>query len=112
MAEIPNPPDNSRIAETITESTSSTRSGTDESSPPSVCHYRNVFETILEMGHDQDFVPTMSDEFTATDAPAGSRAKLDVMAERVRKGLPLHHPDDRDDYSGLTGLRQTGGTHR
>lgn len=64
---------------------------------------RNVFEAILEFGHDEDFVPMETDEFSATEAPAGSRAKLDVMAERVRKGLPLWHGEDRGDYSGLTG---------
>ena len=64
---------------------------------------RNVFEAILECGHDEDFVPAETEEFAATDAAAGSRAKIDVLAERVRKGLPLWHPDDRRDYSGLTG---------
>jgi len=65
---------------------------------------RNVFEAILECGHDEDFVPMTTDEFTPTQAPAGSRQKLDVMAERVRRGEPLWHPDDRADYSGLTGV--------
>ncbi len=64
---------------------------------------RNVFEAILECGHDEDFVPAETAEFVPTDAPAGSRAKIDVLAERVRKGLPLWHRDDRNDYSGLTG---------
>jgi hypothetical protein len=26
-----------------------------------------------------------------------------VLSDRVRKGLPLWHPSDRCDYSGLTG---------
>ena len=64
---------------------------------------RNVFEAILECGHDEDFSPVETDEFRSTDAAAGSRAKLDVLAERIRKGLPMWHPDDRSDYSGLTG---------
>jgi len=64
---------------------------------------RNVFEAILECGHDEDFVPVENEEFDGTDAPAGSRMKLEVMAERVRKGFPLWHADDRCDYSGLTG---------
>lgn len=64
---------------------------------------RNVFEAILECGHDEDFVPVETSEFGATDAPAGSQTKLDILAERVRKGLPLWHPEDRCDYSGLTG---------
>ena len=65
---------------------------------------RNVFNAILECGHDEDFVPTETKEFSASDAPAGSRSKLDIMAERVRKGLPLWHAQDRADYSGLTGV--------
>jgi hypothetical protein len=64
---------------------------------------RIVFEAILECGHDEDFVPAATEEFVPTDAPAGSRAKIDTLAERVRKGLPLWHPEDRNDYSGLTG---------
>jgi hypothetical protein len=65
---------------------------------------RNVFEAILECGHDEDFVPMATDDFLPTEAPAGSRQKLDVLAERVRRGEPLWHPEDRSDYSGLTGV--------
>jgi hypothetical protein len=64
----------------------------------------NVFEAILECGHDEDFRPDEnSPEFRRTDAPAGSKAKIDMLAERVLRGLPLWHTDDRSDYSGLTG---------
>ena len=65
---------------------------------------RNVFETILKYGHDEDFAPVESEEFSATDAPAGSRDKLEVLARRIEQGLPLWHPEDRPDYSGLTGV--------
>jgi hypothetical protein len=68
----------------------------------SVRQMRNVFEAILKYGHDEDFAPATDDEFFATEAPAGSREKLDVMAERVLRGEPLWHPEDRPDYSGLT----------
>ena len=64
---------------------------------------RNVFEAILECGHDEDFVPVETEDFVGTDAPAGSRAKIQILAERVRQGAPLWHEDDRSDYSGLTG---------
>ncbi len=64
---------------------------------------RNVFEAIQEFGHDENFAPRMDDEFAPTDAAAGSTDKLDVMARRVQQGLPLWHPEDRPDYSGLTG---------
>jgi len=64
---------------------------------------KNVFETILEFGHDEDFAPVVTDDFVPTDAPAGTAEKLEIMARRVRQGLPLWHPEDRSDYSGLTG---------
>jgi hypothetical protein len=64
---------------------------------------RNVFQAILECGHDEDFVPAETEDFTGTDAPAGSKAKLEILAERVLKGLPLWHESDRSDYSGLSG---------
>ena len=65
---------------------------------------RNVFEEIMLTGHDEDFVPAITPEFCPTDAPAGSSAKVEVLAERVRKGLPLWHPEDRCSYNGLIGL--------
>ncbi|MCS7306769.1 MAG: hypothetical protein NZ602_16875 [Thermoguttaceae bacterium] len=65
---------------------------------------RNVFEAILQCGHDENFVPQVTEEFVPTDAPAGSPAKVRILAERVQKGLPLWHPEDRSDYSGLTGM--------
>lgn len=63
----------------------------------------NVFDVILRTGNDEDFVPTVTDEFCPTDAPAGSPAKVEVLAERIRNGFPLWHPEDRVSYSGLTG---------
>ena len=64
---------------------------------------KNVFEAILEYGHDEDFVPRESDDFCATDAPAGSDAKIETLRRRVELGLPLWHELDREDYAGLSG---------
>ena len=64
---------------------------------------RNVFDAILKYGHDEDFAPEASDSFSATDAPAGSAEKIEILRRRVELGLPLWHEDDRFDYSGLTG---------
>src|SRR6478752_3073121 len=64
---------------------------------------KNVFEAILKYGHDEDFAPKQGEAFKATQAPAGTREKLEVLADRVRRGQPLWHDDDRADYSGLTG---------
>lgn len=50
-----------------------------------------------------DFEPEdkAKDEFSATEALPGSREKLDVLAERVRRGLPLWHRSDRRDCENL-----------
>jgi hypothetical protein len=47
-----------------------------------------------------DFEPTSQQpkEFRATGAMPGTDKKLSVLAERVRMGLPLWHPADRQDY--------------
>lgn len=64
---------------------------------------KNVFDAILKYGHDEDFVPNDGDEFNATDAPAGSDEKIEILRQRVALGQPLWHGEDRVDYSGLTG---------
>lgn len=74
-----------------------------KSSLPPRKKIKNVFEAILEYGHDEDFVPNEGDEFTSTDAPAGSEAKIEMLRNRVLEGMPLWHEEDRQDYSGLTG---------
>lgn len=63
----------------------------------------NVFDAILEYGHDEDFVPDDGDGFVPTDAPAGSDEKIEALRQRVLSGQPLWHGEDRQDYSGLTG---------
>ena len=63
----------------------------------------NVFEAILKYGHDEDSKPIASEEFEATNAPAGSETKIETLRQRVEQGLPLWHEEDRADYSGLTG---------
>jgi hypothetical protein len=65
---------------------------------------RNVFQAILECGHDEDFAPVETQEFVPTDSPAGSAAKLEILARRIAQGMPLWHPEDRADYTGLTGV--------
>ena len=62
---------------------------------------KNVFEAILECGHDEDFEPIESEEYVPTEAPAGSSTKIHILAERVLRGVPLWHPEDRADYSGF-----------
>ena len=49
----------------------------------------NVFEAILEYGHDEDFVPNEGEQFIPTDAPAGS-------AEKIEACLLYTSPSPRD----------------
>ena len=63
----------------------------------------NVFEAILEYGHDEDFAPMEDSGFLPTNAPAGSEAKIELLRRRAQEGQPLWHGEDRRDYTGLTG---------
>jgi hypothetical protein len=58
----------------------------------------SVLEAIRE-GH-WDFEPrkTDQDEFDATRALPGTDAKLEILARRIERGLPLWHPSDRMTY--------------
>jgi hypothetical protein len=62
---------------------------------------QSVFEAI-QLGI-WDFEPDEYEATTyeATKALPGSHEKLEVMARRVRSGLPLWHPSDRCDYEEL-----------
>ena len=62
---------------------------------------RTVFEAIELCGHDEDWQPVDTTDFEPTSAPGGSDEKVRVLAERVRRGLPLHHPLDRGDYDEI-----------
>ncbi len=46
-----------------------------------------------------DFEPpeVESSDYDGTDAMPGTREKLEVLAQRVKAGLPLWHPRDRND---------------
>jgi hypothetical protein len=49
---------------------------------------------------DWSFEPAsdLMDEFRATDALPGSHEKLEILAQRVARGLPLWHPADRRSF--------------
>ena len=57
---------------------------------------RNVFQAISKFGHDEDFAPLETDEFEPTEAPAGSNAKLEILADRVQQGLGRFHVAAKD----------------
>jgi len=61
----------------------------------------NVFSEVLRVGHDEDYEAQA--EGLPTDAPPGSKEKIEVLTERVVKGQPLWHELDRVDYSLLRG---------
>jgi hypothetical protein len=46
---------------------------------------RNVFEIIELYGHDENFEPQCTTEFIPTTAPAGSKQKIDILAERIQR---------------------------
>ncbi len=58
---------------------------------------KSVLEAI-RMGH-WDFEPAEvpSGDYEETDAMPGTSEKLQILAERLRAGLPLWHPMDRSD---------------
>jgi hypothetical protein len=71
---------------------------------PTQPQVETVFEQIVRLGHDEDFDPNQNvlQNFLATDAPAGTQEKIEVLRTRVEKGQPLWHNDDRVDWSGLS----------
>jgi hypothetical protein len=59
---------------------------------------KSVLEAIKQ--GEWDFEPELVEEkrFLATRAMPGTDEKLEILAERVRAGLPLWHGKDRTDY--------------
>ncbi len=51
-----------------------------------------------------DFEPTEvpAGYYDRTDAMPGTKAKLSTLADRVRCGLPLWHPEDRDELDEVS----------
>ena len=65
---------------------------------------RSVLEAIKQ--GDWDFEPSSQQvvNLKATAAMPGTNEKLDVLAERLRQGLPLWHPSDRLSYDDREAL--------
>ena len=63
---------------------------------------RSILEAIKQ--GDWDFEPSSQQvvNLKATAAMPGTNEKLDVLAERLRQGLPLWHPADRLNYEDGT----------
>ena len=62
---------------------------------------KNVFEAILKYGHDEDFAPKHDEDFKATQAPAGTREKLEVLADRP--AAPTVVPAGEERFTELSG---------
>lgn len=57
-----------------------------------------------------DFEPKIveSEDFKACESMPGTPDKLTALAERVRRGLPLWHPNDRQDCEDLMDASPVG----
>lgn len=58
----------------------------------------SVLEAIRDGMWDFEPQTVRSDQYDSTLAMPGSRAKLNVLAMRAAKGLPLWHDEDRLEY--------------
>ncbi len=58
---------------------------------------KSILEAIKEGQWDFEPPEVHSDLFRGADAMPGTWEKVEILAERVRCGLPLWHPDDRND---------------
>ncbi len=58
----------------------------------------SVLEAIKLGMWDFEPEPTDQNEFDATVAMPGTTEKITVLADRVSRGLPLWHNNDRDSY--------------
>ena len=50
---------------------------------------KNVFEAILNYGHDEDFAPKFDEAFKATQAPAGTRETRSLGRPSPPRPTPL-----------------------
>jgi hypothetical protein len=58
---------------------------------------KSVLDAIKQGFWDFEPADVGYHQFDAADAMPGTPEKLTILAERVRRGLPLWHAADRDD---------------
>ena len=58
----------------------------------------SVLDAIRDGNWDFEPEQMTEEQFISTEALPGTNEKLDVLAERIRAGLPLWHPEDRRTY--------------
>jgi hypothetical protein len=61
----------------------------------------SVLDAIKQGVWDYEPELPQSGKYPATGAMPGTNRKLEVLAERIRQGLPLWHPSDRSDYDQM-----------
>jgi hypothetical protein len=67
---------------------------------------KSVLEAIKQGLWDFEPPVVESSEFDAADAMPGTKEKLEIMAKRVQRGLPLWHAHDRNDVEDPAPLRR------
>jgi hypothetical protein len=60
---------------------------------------QSVLEAIKEGVWDYEPADADSNEYEATEALPGTDEKLNELARRVERGLPLWHPQDRRTFN-------------
>ena len=58
---------------------------------------KSILEAIKAGFWDYEPPEVDGNDFDCTDAMPGTHEKVEILAERLRTGLPLWHPSDRDD---------------
>jgi hypothetical protein len=64
---------------------------------------KSVLEAIREGNWSYEPEEIDKSRYSATQAIPGTNEKLEVLAARVRAGLPLWHERDRADYEASAG---------
>ena len=67
---------------------------------------RSVLEAIRDGEWDYEPELPASEGVEATEAIPGTQAKLEILAQRLSRGLPLWHPRDRLNYERMNEPQQ------
>jgi len=59
---------------------------------------RSVLEAIKDGNWDYEPEVAATASYSSTKALPGTDEKLEILANRVRRGLPLWHPSDRRSF--------------
>jgi hypothetical protein len=62
---------------------------------------KSILEAIKSGEWDYEPNSVAGEHFDHTEAMPGSKAKVSVMADRIRKGHPLWHPKDREELKEM-----------